>query len=111
MALEVVDGIPFIAAHVVSRKMCAKYANPPGSVLFFRWTGGQWEQTARESYPGNARMNLLLYPWGRTSAEDVSGFVGHKSKHTRPMNSMVNTAIDNRIANKALDTCEIAKTR
>jgi len=109
IAVEVVDGIALLAVDIHSRAACTKYENPIGSVLFFRWKVDRWERISRMEYPKNGRVNLLLSPWGRSSAEDVSGFIKHADKHARPGNSMVDRQLDQRIVDKSSDTCELYK--
>lgn len=109
LALEIIDGTALLAADVHARELCAKYGNPPGSVLFFRWNEGKWVRISRGEYPKNGRVNLLRDPWGRTSAQDVTGLLKHEDKHARPGNFLVNVPLDQRVEDKSRDACEIYK--
>jgi hypothetical protein len=109
LAIEIANGAALLAAEIHSREVCAKYGNPPGSVLLFRWTTDRWVRITRAEYPINARVNLLQEPWGLTSKDDVTGFVEHEGKQARPGNYMVRVPLDQRIADKAHDACELYK--
>jgi hypothetical protein len=92
-----------------SRLLRAKYGDPEGGVLFFRWKGGAWTRIPREAYPQNSKVNLLRNPWGRDTSEDAQGLIRHEDKHLRPGNELVHVALDERIANRATDACQAAR--
>jgi hypothetical protein len=110
LAIEIAKGTALIATDIHSRELCAKYENPLGSVLMFRWNGGRWLRVPRSEYPQNGRVNLLENPWGRTSAEDAAGSIELKDKGQRPGSNFSQVPLDERIANKANDACQIYKT-
>jgi hypothetical protein len=110
LAIEIVKGTALVATDIHSRELCAKYGNPRGSVVMFRWNGGEWLRVPRSEYPQDGRVNLLENPWGRTSAEDAAGYIELKDKGQRPGNYFSQAPLDERIANRANDACEIYKT-
>lgn len=97
----------FLAADIHSRLLCAKHGDPEGSVLFFRWEDGAWTKIPRQEYPENSKVNLLRNPWGRHASEDAHGLITHEDKHLRPGNHLVHVALDERIANRARDSCQL----
>jgi hypothetical protein len=107
LSIEVKEGSYFLAADIHSRLLCAKYGDPEGSVLFFRREDGAWTRIARAAYPKNSKVNLLRNPWGRNAAEDAHGLIRHEDKHLRAGNHLVHVALDERIANRAVDSCRL----
>jgi hypothetical protein len=109
LSIEVKNRRHFLAADIHSRLLCAKYGDPEGGVLFFRWKGGAWTRIPREEYPENSKVNLLRNPWGRDTSEDAQGLIRHEDKHLRPSNELLHVPLDERIANRATDACLAAR--
>jgi len=104
LSIEVCEGRYFLAADIHSPLLCAKYGEPQGSVVFFRWEDGAWKNIPRQAYPRSSRVNLLRDPWGRDASEDAQGLIRHQDKHLRAGNHLVHVALDERIANRARDS-------
>jgi hypothetical protein len=109
LSIELNEGGYFLAADMHSRLLCAKHGDPEGGVLFLRWQDGAWTRIPREEYPKNSKVNLLRNPWGHDTSEDAHGFIAQHDKHLRPGNELVHVPLDERIANRATDSCQAAR--
>ena len=109
IAIEIVGESILIAVDIHSRELCARFKNPPGGVVLFKWSGSEWKRIARSDYPEAGRLNLLLNPWGRTSSDDARGLVSLKQKRTLSGNYYLDAPLDRRIGDKSHDACEIYK--
>lgn len=109
-AMEIAGGTAYIAAHIRSRELCAKYNNPKGSVVFFRWSKGEWMRIPIDQYPTGGKVNLLQNPWGRARSDDVRGFIKHQDKH-QPGRAerLIGVPLTKLIEDRARDACELYK--
>ena len=110
LALEIRDERYFLAVNIQSRKLCAKYDDPPSSVVYLEWKINSWVRIAREEFPANGKANLLLNPWGRASQDDVDGLVRNKDKHLiLADNRNVNRPLKEVLSKYEIDACQMFK--
>jgi hypothetical protein len=111
IAIEIKDKVAYVAVNLQSWDVCLQYGHPAGSIAFFRRDGSNWVQVPRSEYPSNGSINLIYNPWGRSSSEDISGFVKNADKpRLRIPNDRVGTRLDEAIASdRTLDACSMLK--
>ncbi len=105
--MELVQGTPYIGVDIRSRSLCAKYGDPEGSFVFFRWDRNQWIRVSRAEYPKGARINLIVNPWGKNKREDATGVVKLADKHLRYGNQSISARIDDVLADRSRDACHL----
>lgn len=111
LSIEMLRGIPYLAVNIRSRNLCAKYRDPEGSLVFFRWGGVDWSQIPRTEYPTSGRVNLLRDPWGRSSKEDVTGLIRNHEKRLKPGNRLIDTPLDEVLTGRSTDACYLYKNK
>ena len=110
IAAEIKNGTVFVAANIQSREYCAKFSDPPSSVLYFRWNNGDWAQVKKDEYPQSGKANLLTNPWGLNSGQDARGLIPNKDKNlAKPYNSSVNDLLEKVLSGNWIDACAMLK--
>lgn len=107
VAVEVRPGSAYLVETIQSRELCAKFHNPPASLVYYRHDGKEWVQIEAGEYPRGGRANLLLDPWGRTASEDARGLLKNEDKAHRGYNWAVHLSLADPKLRRTLDACQM----
>ena len=80
---DIVDGKAYAKVSLGSCSSCELHGYPDTDALYFVWADGAWKKIDYKEFPAQLRLNLLMNPFGRNSAEDAHGLVSLAEKENR----------------------------
>jgi len=80
---DIVNGKAYAKVSVGDCEVCKLHGYPDTDALYFLWSERAWKKIDYKEFPAQMRLNLLMNPMGRNSAEDARGLVSLAEKENR----------------------------